>query len=249
MNPGVIHLRWLEGGIAVVAMEDRASKNRFSPEFIEGIEAVFAEIDAREEARAVVIHGYDSYFCCGGTREELLLISSGEAKFTDFPFFDVLLRCKVPVVAAMQGHAIGGGLVFGAYADIVVLAQEALYGANFMQYGFTPGMGGTWAIPHRFGATLGWEMLFTARNYHGGELRERGVPVQVVKREAVIARALEVARELAGKPAIALRELKRSYYESVCHAHAVRVEKEVAMHEVTFTRPEVLERIKKLYSD
>ncbi len=244
-----IRLSWIEEGIAVIAMEDRASRNRFSPEFIAGVETAFAEVAAREEARAVVIHGYDHYFCCGGTREELALLASGKAAFTDFPFFDSLLRCPVPVIAAMQGHAIGGGFVFGLYADIVVLGQECLYNTNFMQYGFTPGMGATWVLPTRLGSTLGWEMLFSARNYHGGELRERGAPVQVVPKREVIPHAIAQAREIALKSPVALRELKKAYTASVCVDHAAAVQREVAMHAVTFTRPEVLERIATLYPE
>ena len=66
-------------------------------------------------------------------------MASRQAKFTRFCFYDQLLRCEIPVVAAIQGHAIGGGLVFGAYADVIVMAEECLYSTNFMQYGITSG--------------------------------------------------------------------------------------------------------------
>jgi len=249
MTPAPIHLRWEAPGLAVIAMEDRASRNRFSPAFMEGVEAAFAAVAAEPEARVVVLHGYDHYFCCGGTREELLLLASGEARFTDFPFFDLPLRCPVPVIAAMQGHAIGGGFVFGLYADLIVLGEECLYNTNFMQYGFTPGMGATWVVPQRLGATLGWEMLFGARNYHGGELRSRGAPVQVVRKGEVIPHALAQAREIARMPPAALRELKRARYDQAQAAHAAAVQREVAMHDATFTRPEVLERLRTLYPE
>lgn len=249
MSPSVIQLEWTPEEIAIVTMEDRASRNCFSPRFIEGVERAFEAIAARESARVVVIKGYEHYFCCGGTREELDLLATGKAAFTDFPFFDILLRSPVPVIAAMQGHAIGGGFVFGLYADLIVLGRECLYSANFMQYGFTPGMGATWALPARLGTTLGWEMLFSARNYHGGELRERGAPLRVVPKGEVVGHALEIAREVALKPPLALRELKRAFVDSVRSAHAEAVRREVAMHAVTFPRPEVRERIARLYPD
>ncbi len=249
MNAEVIKLEWTGEGIAIVTMEDRASRNRFSPQFIGGIERAFEAIAAKEEARVVVIKGYDHYFCCGGTREELELLATGEAAFTDFPFFDILLRCPVPVISAMQGHAIGGGFVFGLYADVVILGRECLYNANFMQYGFTPGMGGTWALPFRLGGALGWEMMFTARNYHGGELRERGAPLRVVPKGEVITEAMSVAREIAAKSPLALRELKGAFYASVRATHAEAVQREVAMHAVTFPRPEVRQQIAQLYPD
>jgi polyketide biosynthesis enoyl-CoA hydratase PksI len=244
----VIKLRWLDGVVAVVSMEDRASKNRSSEDFMSGIDAAFRAIEANPQTRVVVITGYDNYFCCGGTREELLLVASRQAKFTDFAFYDQLLRCELPVVAAMQGHAIGGGLVFGAYADIIVLAEECLYSTNFMHYGITPGIGATWVIPHKFGNTLGWEMLLTAKNYFGRELRDRGAPVRVVQKTDVLQLSLSLAQEIAEKPLVALKELKRCFYESVRDEHIAAVEKELRMQADVFAHPEVIERIQSLYT-
>jgi polyketide biosynthesis enoyl-CoA hydratase PksI len=243
----VIKLRWLDGIIAFVAMEDRVSKNRSSEEFMTGIEAAFRAIEENSQTRVVVITGYENYFCCGGTKEELLLVASRKAKFTDFAFYDQLLRCEIPVVAAIQGHAIGGGLVFGAYADVIVLAEECLYSTNFMQYGITPGIGATWVIPHKFGNTLGWEMLLTAKNYFGRELRERGAPFRIVPKAEVVELSLSLAREIAEKPIVALRELKRSFYESVRSEQTAAVQKELRMQAKVFADSEVIERVQSLY--
>jgi polyketide biosynthesis enoyl-CoA hydratase PksI len=243
----VIKLRWLEGVIAVVSMEDRTSRNRSSEEFMTGIEAVFRAVEANPQARVVVITGYENYFCCGGTKSELLQVASQEAKFTDFAFYDQLLRCEIPVVAAMQGHAIGGGLVFGAYADVIVMADECLYSANFMEYGITPGIGATWVIPYKFGNALGWEMLLTAKNYFGHELRLRGAPVQIAPKNQVLQLSLSLAQEIAGKPLHALKELKRCFYESVRSAQKAAVEKELQMQADVFAHPGTIERIHTRY--
>jgi len=244
----VIKLRWLDGAIALVAMEDRESKNRSSEAFMSGIDATFRAIEANPQTRVVVITGYDNYFCCGGTKAELLLVASRKAKFTDFAFYDQLLRCEIPVVAAIQGHAIGGGLVFGAYADVIVLAEECLYSTNFMQYGITPGIGATWVIPHKFGNTLGWEMLLTAKNYFGRELRDRGAPVRVAQKADVVQLSVSLAHEIAEKPLFALKELKRCFYESVRREQSAAVQKELQMQADVFAHPEVMERIQSLYA-
>ena len=243
----VIKLRWLDGAIAFVAMEDRVSKNRSSEEFMSGIDATFRAIEANPQTRVVVITGYENYFCCGGTKAELLLLASYQAKFTDFGFYDQLLRCQVPVVAAIQGHAIGGGLVFGAYADVIVMAEECLYSTNFMQYGIPPGIGATWVIPHKFGNTLGWEMLLTAKNYFGRELRERGVPVRIVPKAEVVELSLSLARDIAEKPIVALRELKRCFFQSVKEEQTAAIQKELQMQANVFAHSEVTERVQSLY--
>lgn len=239
----VIHLRRIEASIGVVALEDRLHRNTFSRPFVEGLRRVFTEIQASSELKVIVVHGYDNYFCCGGTKDELLTIVEGKLQFTDAQFFDLLLQCELPVIAAMQGHALGGGLAFGCFADMIILAEEALYSANFMRYGFTPGMGATYIVPKKFGECLGAEMLFGALSYHGGELRDRGAGMRVVSRERVIETALMLARELADKPRLALLELKRQLARPLREALPQVIARELEMHRVTFAQPEVRQRI------
>lgn len=69
----------------------------------------------------------------------------------------------IPVISAIQGHASGGGMLFGLYADVVLLAEEGVYSATFTKYGFTPGMGATYILPERFGKLLANEMMLTAK--------------------------------------------------------------------------------------
>ena len=246
-EPSAICLEWLDNGVAVVAMEERESKNTFSSAFTEGLHSVFRKIAANPDARAVVIHGYDNYFSCGGTRDQLVLFSQGRLKYTDIMDFEMLLRCHVPVIAAMQGHAIGGGFVFGVYADIVILAEECVYNTNFMHYGFTPGMGASCIIPRKLGPVLGWEMLLSGSNYRGRELRDRGVQVQVTKKADVVPRALAQAKVLAEKPVVSLRELKGRFVETIEDELAIAIERELQMQELTFPLKEVRARIDALY--
>ena len=245
----VVKLTQRENNIAVVAMENREYKNTFSKQLIKGLVEVFEEIRNDVEAKVVVIHGYDNYFCCGGTKEELIRIFEGKLQFTDLNFYDLLLKCDLPVIAAIQGHALGGGLAFGCYADLIVLAEECIYSANFMKYGFTPGMGTTYIVPKKFGQVLGSEMLLSARNYYGGELRDRGVSVKVVKKEEVIKTALHLANELADKPILPLKELKRRLAEPIRKALPEVIQKELVMHKVCFSQPEVRDRIESLFGN
>ena len=245
----VVQLNYQENAIASVIMEDREYRNTFSLRLIEGLLEAFERIRAEGKAKVVVVHGYDNYFCCGGTKEELIGILEGKVQFTDMNFHDILLRCDVPVIAAMQGHALGGGFVLGCYADAVILGEEPIYSTNFMKYGFTPGFGATYIIPRRFGEYLAAEMLFSARSYHGGELRDRGAGVKVTKKESVIVAAMQLAREIADKPRASLIELKRCLTAQIRAELPSVVEREVAMHKITFGLPEVRDRIETLFGN
>lgn len=230
-------------GVAVIRMEDRASKNSFSPALVTDLREAFRAVGAHPGYRVAVLTGYDNYFCSGGTREELLAIHARELRFSDLPVYDLALQCELPVISAMQGHGVGGGFVMGLYADFAFLGRECLYTANFMNFGFTPGMGATMMLPLRLGTVLGQEMLYSGESYRGGELQERGCPLRVVPRRDVLTAALQFAATLAAKPRTALVTLKRHLARPVRERLEETVRQELVMHEQTFHQPEVAERI------
>ncbi|WP_054775127.1 polyketide synthase, partial [Methylogaea oryzae] len=163
---GAVKLTQPLPGVACLQMEDRAGGNTFTQALVCGLVDGLRQAQQDPATRVIVLHGYDSLFCAGGTLEELVDIADGRRSFDEGAFYRLLLDCPLPVIAAMQGHAMGGGLVFGLYADLLVLSRESLYGANFMKYGFTPGMGATDLLPRKLGPLLAAEMLFSARSYH-----------------------------------------------------------------------------------
>lgn len=245
-----------DGAIAIVALEEKEFGNTFTKRFIYNLKDIFEIIEQDMEIKVVVVHGYDNYFCCGGTKDELIGLYEGftgkteeEAQFTDLNFHDLLFRCQVPVISAMQGHALGGGLAFGCFADFIVMGEQCLYSANFMKYGFSPGMGATYIVPQKLGSLLGTEMLFTARNYYGRELKERGAPVKVVHRQDVMETAMEMAAELADKPRLSLIELKKHMTAGMVADIERYVAKEMEMHRITFAQPEVRKRIESLFGN
>jgi len=153
----------------------------------------------------------------------------------------------VPTIAAMQGHAIGGGLAFGCYADLIILGEECIYSTNFMKYGFTPGMGATYMIPRKFGEMLGHELLYTADTYSGGLLKSRGIPISVVKKADVLSTAMQKAKQLADKPRYSLQLLKAHLTQEIRKTLPQIIEQELAMHEKTFAQAEVKKRIEERF--
>lgn len=245
----VVKLSIAEPGLAVIELADRANSNLFSRALVTGLFECMERIRGEASVRAVVVHGYDTMFCAGGTKDELLGIFEGRIQFTDVPLYRLFLDCEVPVIAAMQGHALGGGFILGLFADLVVLAEESLYGANFMKYGFTPGMGATQILPDKVGPVLAAEMLYTAENYSGGVLRDRGVPFPVVKRKDVIPTALKLGRQLAEKPLISLKLLKQQLTRRLVAELPQTVQAERDMHRISFAQPEVRQRIEALFGN
>jgi polyketide biosynthesis enoyl-CoA hydratase PksI len=247
MTEPVVHLQEIEPAIVQVTMQDRVHKNTFSDELVSGLSQSFQAIQAHSHYKVVILTGYESYFASGGTQEGLLAIYEGRATFTDGNLYSLALDCKLPVIAAMQGHGIGGGFVLGLFADFVILSRESVYTTNFMKYGFTPGMGATYIVPKKLGISLAEELLLTAANYRGAELEKRGVPFPVLPREKVVSYALELARQLAEKPRVSLITLKEHLVAPLRKELPRVIEQELEMHNKTFHQEEVKERIISLF--
>lgn len=247
MSERIIEIKELETGIVQVKMQDRVNKNTFTPELIAGLTEAFEGIKVRTDYKAVILTGYDNYFSSGGTQDGLRDLFEGKIKFTDRDLYSLALNCPIPVIAAMQGHGIGGGFVMGMFADFVILGRESVYTTNFMKYGFTPGMGATFILPMKLGVSLAEEMMLTASTYRGEELQKRGVPFPVVSRENVLEYAFKLARNLAEKPRMSLVTLKDHLVAPLREQLPGFIEHEITMHELTFHQPEVKDRIEAFF--
>jgi acyl transferase domain-containing protein/enoyl-CoA hydratase/carnithine racemase/acyl carrier protein len=233
-------------GVVVVTMEDRAARNMFSDALRDGVREAFAYIERTPAYKVVVLTGYDRYFSSGGTKENLLDIQQGKVRFTDLEVFRAALDCKLPVIAAMQGHGIGAGWSMGMFADVVLLSEESQYVSPYMNYGFTPGAGGTDVIPETLGIDLGRESLFTGRQYSGAELKLRGVTIRVLPRAEVLATAMSLADRIARAPRTALMALKEQWTSELRDRLEETIRLELAMHDETFVgRPDTLAQIER----
>ncbi|SMO31796.1 Enoyl-CoA hydratase/carnithine racemase [Melghirimyces algeriensis] len=240
----VVELQEVESGIFQVTMQERTHKNTFSTELITGLMQVFESLRANKDCKVVILTGYDTYFACGGTQEGLLALYEGKAKMTDLHLYSLPLECDVPIIAAMQGHGLGGGLCLGLFCDFVIMSRESTYACNHMSYGFTPGDGATLILPRVLGYPLAQELLFTGKNVKGTELADRGASVPILPRKEVLPHARKMARELAEKPRESLMLLKQHMVTSLKADLTEVVEKEWAMQEKTLVhRSDVLEKM------
>ncbi len=247
MDGKVLGFYEIEPDIILLKMEDRENKNTFSKALIAQLLDTFTEIKQNKSYKAVILTGYENYFASGGTQESLLAINERKEKFTDKNIYSLALECEIPVISAMQGHGIGGGFIMGLFADFVVLGRECLYTANFMKYGFTPGMGATYVLPKKLGFSLGEEMLMNAGNYRGAELERRGIPFPVLPKAEVLDYAIDFAKQIAEKPRLSLITLKNHLVAQMREELPEYIKREVQMHEITFHQKEVKDRISSLF--
>ncbi|WP_347879291.1 SDR family NAD(P)-dependent oxidoreductase [Burkholderia sp. BCC0419] len=227
-----VTLKVLANGVALVRMQAVADNNMFTEALLDGLAAAFGSIESDPAVRAVVLTGTDKVFSMGGTPSALERLARKEGSFTDVPFlYEGLARCRVPVIAALRGHAAGGGLTFGLHADHVVLDRDGTYSANFVKFGFTPGLGATYALERRFGAALAAELCMTAATYAGRDLEAMGVALRFADGPQVLQSALRIADAIAEQSAPVVSALKRELAERAGADLAKVIAREAAMHD------------------
>jgi polyketide biosynthesis enoyl-CoA hydratase PksI len=226
-------------------MRDAAHQNAFSEVFVERFVAAVESIAADREAKALVIRGLPDVFCSGAHEDLLVGLAEGRLAPSDIVLSRVLLELPIPAVAAMEGHAVGGGLLLGVCCDVMLMARESRYGTNFMNMGFTPGMGTTRLLQRAFGEHLAHEMMLGGQMFKGSHFEGR--VNYVLPRERVLHKAMQVADRMAEKPRHALELLKRNLSIPRLQAFEEARTMEAAMHEICFANPQTRELIREVF--
>jgi len=239
----------LKDGVATVRMQDVVGVNALSRPFVKALRAALtAAVDA-PGSRAILLCGLPHVFCSGATLEALRDLSSealSPEELLSIPRH--LLFLPLPCIAAMRGHAVGGGFSVGLCADIVVLSRENRYGANFMDLGFTPGMGMTRLLEHFMPPSLAHEMLYSGACHRGSHFDGRTGFNRVVNAADVETVARDIATEMAEKPRHALELLKHALVTPRRQKYEADVRTEILMHRVCFGNPETKRRIEENYA-
>jgi polyketide biosynthesis enoyl-CoA hydratase PksI len=225
-----------DGGVATVTMADPATANAITHEVVEALGAAFAEVGRDREVRAVVLAGLPHVFSSGAHRDVIDDLISGRRDTGELVLPRVLLDCPLPCIAAMAGYAIGGGFALGMAADLVVLGAESRYCMNFLDLGFTPGMGTTALLEHALSPAIAHELLYTGEARRGRDLARTGVN-HVVPAAEVLARAHDLAARIADKSRDLVVALKRTLSMPRRAAFELARTHETLMHAMSFATP------------
>ena len=237
----------LEDGVLIVRMQDEAGNNAFSAPFLQELRGILAEEPLDPQVRVVLLCGLPDIFCSGAPVELLRELVESRLSPDDLILPREMLSLPVPCIAAMGGHATGGGLALGLCADFAVFARQSRYGANFMNMGFTPGMGMTRLLEHFLPPAVAHEMLFTGAYYKGSFLEQCHGLARVADRGEVEAVAMDLALQIADKPRKALELLKKTLATPRLQAYELALKEESLMHQACFAEDEIRLRIEDYY--
>lgn len=221
-----------DGAIATITLNRPDERNTMSPGLLDGFARAVAEVRGAAEIRCLIITGRGTCFSAGANlgaslqREDQPDKQPHERSFAMYEPFLTLLDLDVPVIGALNGHAIGGGFGLALLCDIRIACRDARYGANFARLGLHPGMAITYVLPRLIGVERAAELLFTGRLISGAEAERLGLVSHAVPADEVYSHALVLAREIAACAPLAVRMTKRSLYR-----HLARDVRQAAEHE------------------
>ena len=168
--------------IATITLNRPENRNSMTPDVLGALAETIQKVRTDRDIRCVIVTGTGRSFCAGADFKSAGGAWDGEGDFQTrnersyamYQPFLSLLEVEVPVIAAMQGHAIGGGLGLAVVCDIRVAAADSKYGVNFVRLGLHPGMATTWLLPRLMGMPRAVELLLTGRIITGTEAPKRG---------------------------------------------------------------------------
>ncbi|XDD43505.1 enoyl-CoA hydratase/isomerase family protein [Leptospira sp. WS60.C2] len=208
-----------DGTIVSIFLNNPSSRNsmtwKMGEEFSHAIHSIRKQ---KKLPRVVIISGRNDVFCAGGDLN--LLRSFSEKSFSQnkrdmrkfYGFFLSVRKLPIPVIAAVNGHAIGAGLSLTFGCDLRIYASDGKYSFNFVRLGIHPGMGSSYLAPELLGKSLGGRLLLTGETFDGNKAKEWNLAIDAVPKTSVYDRAMELAISLSKAAPLALQELKQNLY-------------------------------------
>lgn len=217
----------LSGHVATVEIQ-RPPLNYFDHSLIQQIADAFDALDDTHECRVIVLASLGKAFCAGANFGSGQEDGSGSRDFTEEGFQNTtgilyqeatrLFNNKKPIIGAIQGAAIGGGLGLSLVPDFRVASPAARFGANFVKLGLHQGFGVTVTLPRLIGQQAANNMLYTGRRVSGAEAAQIGLVDRLVDAEDLRSAATEMAQEIAENAPLAVMSVRATMRQGLADA-------------------------------
>jgi len=203
-----------KGNVALVTLNRPEAMNAINTEMAQSLSRVFSELDSDDETRVIVLTGAgEKAFSAGADLKERvgLSLQGLEAQRRMLvKAFDAVGSARKPVIAAVNGYALGGGFELALLCDFIIAGDHAKLGLPEVKRGIIPGGGGTQTLPRLVGKAVAKQMIFTGEPIDAQEAFRLGIVVKVVPGSKVVDEALEMAEVIARNAPLAVIQAKRA---------------------------------------
>lgn len=209
-------------GVAVLTLNRPERRNAYTAEMGELLSRAYRDCDDDDAVRAIVLTGAGTAFCAGADFTGDPFAAPG-AGFTASPIDPAAFELRTPVIAAVNGHAIGIGLTIALQADVRIMAADAKYAVAQARLGVVGDCMSHWTLPHLAGVSVAAELLLTGRTFDGAEALAMGLANYALPAGEVLERARNIARDIAVNVAPMSAALsKRLLWDTVTQGYGPR---------------------------
>jgi len=236
--------------IATITLNRPDKLNAMSPRLLDELVAALREADEAEEVRAIIITGAGRGFCSGADLSPEEETPEGEGHHPEL--FDrfgkmalALEKAHKPLLAAVNGAAVGAGLSLALGCDIRIASERARFSSIFVRRGLVPDGGASLLLPRLVGLPRALELMFLGDIIDAAEAERIGLVSQVVPHEELMNAAREMAKRLAKGPPLALELIRKIVYRGLTHNDlALQVEAEAAANRITMASEDYQEGVR-----
>ena len=193
-------------GVALVTIDRPEVRNALDAATIAQLVDAFEALDADPDCRCIVLTGAgDRAFAAGGDIREMAEETAGWLIASDrFAHWERLSRVRTPTIAAVRGVALGGGCELAMACDMIVAAEDAVFGQPELRLGIMPGAGGTQRLTRAIGKAKAMELILTGRPMPAAEAEAHGLVTRLVPAHQVVPAALQLAASISAMPPVAV---------------------------------------------
>lgn len=196
-------------GVSVITLNRPKVRNALNAELRKQMADIFIQLNDDIETKAIVLTGGDKVFAAGADINDFLTAKTVDVYLRNSErYWDAITNCRKPIIAAVNGYALGGGCELAMHADIIVAGMSAKFGQPEIKIGLMPGAGGTQRLFRVIGKHKAMKLVLTGDMISATEADQMGLVSEVVEDEATIKRAVEIAEQLASYSPIALTQIK-----------------------------------------
>lgn len=208
----------VKDAIGILTISREKALNAINKQVMDEIAAVLEEIEADKDLRGLIITGAGRAFVAGADIASQSVMNpeegynwgaNGNRVFRRFELLDI------PVVAAVNGFALGGGCELALSTDYIIAGEKAKFGQSEVGLGITPGFGGTQRLPRKIGISKAKELLFSGRMINAQEAFELGLADKVVPQEELMDKAMEMMESFKKNAPIAVAHVKKAVNEGM----------------------------------
>ena len=203
-------------GVAVLRLNRPAVLNALNLALRRALAEAFTRLDADTSVKVIILAGGERAFCAGADLHEYVDATPPEIIERQMDrLWGAISACRKPVIAAVRGHALGGGCELAMHADIIVAGQGASFGQPEVKIGIMPGGGATQRLTRAVGKFAAMKMLLGGEAITAEEAAAMGPVSEWVADDAVEPRALHLAEQMAALPPLSLRFIKEAVLQSM----------------------------------